>query len=567
MKYNLGNFYLIKKNYKDLNLNEFIGEILQKNENEFYTLKIYIFPESTAIGRQSYMGSNEIYSTDKNLLYQFTGKNETKIEVIPLDRYINLKLKDQPLGKDIYFFRQSYSFKTKEFEPEKLPRICFCKKIFNPDLAFKQCVCGNLFHLECFIKEDTNECWAENCHYNCNQFLEFSQQIQKIMNKSEEKPKTSNNKIDNEKQQNNNSNLFYQFEYKKNNSELLNKKTKRNLEDDIINISRDSGLNLSKKSTSSITTQSKNDKKEQSLILTKKAKSSILIGTSNKNQDNINREKGRSLIYRVLKEGFDLIQNNPVLKNQYYQSNCKNKITNINLSNFSEQIEKNIFSFYKSNSSLYNNYLLEFNKIKRYSQDLLLNIIFGHYTPEQISNFKGDDFLSEEKKKEKEIQKKAQIESMKFKNENNTIQMTMSKGNLLTEKEVFIESNNYENENINLNLKKINSDDKILEKQKQFPDLKMADIKNLISMETPSQQYIKQRLGQMLKQNLDINSLNYFKEKRRNMLMRKAKTLVNQEMKKNISKDDNKENLKNNLEYENKVNENITKIAFNNLLY
>ena len=339
------------------------------------------------------------------------------------------------------------------------------------------------------------------------------------------------------------------------------------MEDDIINISRDSGLNLTKKSTSSITTQSKNDKKEQSLILTKKAKSSILIGTSNKNQDNINREKGRSLIYRVLKEGFDLIQNNPVLKNQYYQSNCKNKITNINLSNFSEQIEKNIFSFYKSNSSLYNNYLLEFNKIKRYSQDLLLNIIFGHYTPEQISNFKGDDFLSEEKKKEKEIQKKAQIESMKFKNENNTIQMTMSKGNLLTEKEVFIESNNYENENINLNLKKINSDDKILEKQKQFPDLKMADIKNLISMETPSQQYIKQRLGQMLKQNLDINSLNYFKEKRRNMLMRKAKTLVNQEMKKNISKDDNKENLKNNLEYENKVNENITKIAFNNLLY
>ena len=36
MKYNIGNFYLIKKNYKDLNLNGFIGEILQKNENELY---------------------------------------------------------------------------------------------------------------------------------------------------------------------------------------------------------------------------------------------------------------------------------------------------------------------------------------------------------------------------------------------------------------------------------------------------------------------------------------------------------------------------------------------------
>ena len=88
MKYNIGNFYLIKKNYKDLNLNGFIGEILQKNENELYTLKIYIFPESTTIGRQSYMGKNEIYSTDKNILYQFTGQNETKIEVYLFIYYV-----------------------------------------------------------------------------------------------------------------------------------------------------------------------------------------------------------------------------------------------------------------------------------------------------------------------------------------------------------------------------------------------------------------------------------------------------------------------------------------------
>ena len=575
MKYNIGNFYLIKKNYKDLNLNGFIGEILQKNENELYTLKIYIFPESTTIGRQSYMGKNEIYSTDKNILYQFTGQNEIKIEVIPLDRYINLKLKDQPLGNDIYFYRQSYSFETKKFNPQKLPKICFCKKIFNPDLTFKQCICGNFFHLDCFIKESTNECWVENCHYNCNNFLDLSQQIRKMMSKSDKNDDISNNnnnnnKTDNDKQQNkqnNNSNFFYQFEFKKNNSELLNKKTKRNSEDDIINISRDSTLNLSKKSTSSFTTQSKNDKIEQSLNLTRKSKSSIIIGSSNKIQENINREKGLSLIYKVLKEGLELIQNNFDLRNQYEQNNNRNKITNTNLSNFSEQIEKNLFLLYKSNSSLYKNFLLEFNKIKKNSQDLLFKIIFGHYTPEQISNFKGDDFLSEEKKKEKEIQKLAQMESMKFKNESNNIKMTMSKGNLLTEKEVFIESNNHENENINLNLKMINSDDKILEKQKQFPDLKISDIKNLISMETPGQQYIKQRLRQMLKQNLDINSLNYFKEKRRNMLIRKAKTLANQEMKKINGNDNDKENIRNYPEYESKVNDYLEKISFSNLLY
>ena len=571
MKYNIGNFYLIKKNYKDLNLNGFIGEILQKNENELYTLKIYIFPESTTIGRQSYMGKNEIYSTDKNILYQFTGQNETKIEVIPIDRYINLKLKDQQIGNDIYFYRQSYSFENKKLNPEKLPKICFCKKIFNPDISFKQCVCGNYFHLDCFIKESTNECWVENCHYNCNNFLDFSQKIQKVMNKSDKKDdfsNNSNNKTDNDKQknkQNNNSNLFYQFEFKKNNSELLNKKTKRNPEEDIINISRDSALNLSKKSTSSFTTQSRSDKIEQSLNLTRKSKSSIIIGSSNKIQENINREKGLSLIYKVLKEGFELIQNNFDLRNQYEQNNNRNKITNTNLSNFSEQIEKNLFLLYKSNSSLYKNFLLEFNKIKKNSQDLLFKIIIGHYTPEQISNFKGDDFLSEEKKKEKEIQKLAQMESMKFKNESNNIKMTMSKGNLLTEKEVFIESNNHENENINLNLKMINSDDKILEKQKQFPDLKISDIKNLISMETPGQQYIKQRLRQMLKQNLDINSLNYFKEKRKNMIIRKAKTLANQEMKKINGND--KENIRNYPEYESKVNDYLEKISFSNLLY
>ena len=55
----------------------------------------------------------------------------------------------------------------------------------GPDLPFKQCICGNYFHLDCFIKESTNECWAENCDYNCNNFLGASQQIQKMMNKSD----------------------------------------------------------------------------------------------------------------------------------------------------------------------------------------------------------------------------------------------------------------------------------------------------------------------------------------------------------------------------------------------
>ena len=84
-------------------------------------------------------------------------------------------------------------------------------------------------------------------------------------------------------------------------------------------------------------------------------------------------------------------------------------------------------------------------------------------------------------------------------------------------------------------------------------------------METPNKENIKLRLEYMLRQNLDINSLNYFKEKRKNMLMKKAKLMVNQEMKKNCAmnnQDNNKENIKDNPEYENMVNEYVNKISF-----
>ena len=49
------------------------------------------------------------------------------------------------------------------------------------------------------------------------------------------------------------------------------------------------------------------------------------------------------------------------------------------------------------------------------------------------------------------------------------------------------------------------------------------------------------------------------------MLMKKAKLMVNQEMKKNSimnNSDNNKENIKNNPEYENMVNEYVNKISF-----
>ena len=563
MKYKIGDFYLIQNYNKELNLNKFIGQILQFDANKIYTITIYIFPESTKNGRQSYMGINEVFSTEIKINYKFIGQNETKVELFHFDRYLNIKLKNKDIGNKVYFYRQFYSFKTQKLTPENLPLVCYCHKIFNPDLSFQKCVCGNLFHIDCFLKENTNECWAENCHFNCNNFLDFSQQLQKVMNKTDKKSDINNEEIDKDRIHiNSNKKFFYQYEYKVDKDDLLNRKTERKQDDKILNISIDNSLNLSKRATSSNTIKSINDKNESKI---KNKKSSLIKENNNTDRENINREKSQSLIYKVLEEGYNLIQNNLILKSQYNESNRGNKVTNFNLYSFSKQIEENLYLLYKSNLSSYRSFLHEFYKIKKESKDLLFKIILGYYGPKQRSNFTGDDFLSEEKKMEKQNQKLVQIGQMKLKNEKDKIQFSMGKGNLLTENQVFIEDKNEVNENINLNLK-INLNEQIIEKQKQFPYLKIYDIKNLISMETPNKQNIKQRLEEMLKQNLDINSINYFKEKRKNMIMKKAKMQMNQRAKKNNNNlNINKENSQNNPENDNKIDEYSKKIAFTDL--
>ena len=257
------------------------------------------------------------------------------------------------------------------------------------------------------------------------------------------------------------------------------------------------------------------------------------------------------------------MENNHSFKRQYDLSDLKNKITNTNLTTFTNQIEENLFYLYKSNPSSYKNYLQEFNKLKKDSQDLLLKIISGHYSPRDISNFKGDDFLSDEKKKEKEQHKKSVIEKMKYKHEDDKIQFEMAKGNLLSVNEAYIENNN-ENENMNLNLTRLNSSDVLLEKQKQFPNLKPQDIKHLIELETPNKDNIKNRIEQAIRKNLDINTINYFMDKRKKILTKKSRNILIQKMKKENS-EFNKENIENIPEYNKKINENIDNISFGNL--
>ena len=140
------------------------------------------------------------------------------------------------------------------------------------------------------------------------------------------------------------------------------------------------------------------------------------INLSNKyhNKDKeskINRDKGEKIIYGILYEVLNnnIINNENILeKYEKYKNNeiynlIKSKDTTLSLLSLrtlAHQIEENLYNLYKNKSSSYYNFLQEFNKCQKNAFDLVIKVIFGEHTPEQISKFKDDDFLSEEQKKE-----------------------------------------------------------------------------------------------------------------------------------------------------------------------
>ncbi len=69
----------------------------------------------------------------------------------------------------------------------------------------------------------------------------------------------------------------------------------------------------------------------------------------------------------------------------------------------------NLYNLYKNKSSSYYNFLQEFYKCHNNASDLVIKIIFDAYTPEEISKFKDEDFLSEGQKREKEKKKKIEL--------------------------------------------------------------------------------------------------------------------------------------------------------------
>lgn len=555
MNYKTGDFYLFKdQNYK---ANQFIGEIIEESNDDLYKLIIYIFPEDTKYGRQHHNSQYEVFLTPSQFLYNFEKKPYKKVEIVKLQEYIYRKYTlNEKLKLPLYFFRQAYLLEKNIFNPERLPLECYCQEIFNPDIPFQKCICGNIFHLNCLIQSTSSKCWSKDCNFNCNELLNEEQKIEKATIISKINDVNSNKTIKNKE---------IDIDIDKNQNNILNKKTKReknqNEEEDNKNKIKFNNINnYSEPQNSKLYLNKQNSQTERKIQI---------IGEKNFN-NNINRNKGIDLIHNVLLEGLKILTNNCQLLekyNKYQNTEIYNYIKSKNelfskfyLKQFSEKIEKYLFDLYKNNSSSYFTFLQDFNKCKNDSQDLLIKIILGEYKPEQISKFKEDDFLSEEQKKLKEEKKKSEINKMLLKNDDKEIKLTLNKGTMLSQQEIFYDDKNNDNQYMesetNFNsresfesnkLKEYN--EKIREKQKQFPNLKIEDIKLLISLKDPNRDYIEKKLNQLIQDNFEINEQHYFFEKRNIILDKEAKKII----KKNIKQNN-----------ENKNNDNIINLIDNN---
>ena len=526
-----GHFYIIRDNI-NYKANKFIGEILKECEDNTFLLNIYIFPEDTKDGRQEHMSSNEVFLTPSQILLKFDKNWKSEVEVVSLINYINRKyINKEKLKFPLYFQRQTYSLEKNLFYPTVLPLNCFCNQIFNPDYSFKLCDCGKFYHTSCIIQANPSICLIKECKNNLNNYLNEQEQIQKA--------KMLSKNIEED---------FFGLKLSKSNSSdmnLLKKKKYREKNEEEIEKEKEND-NTKKKS---IKFNDEKSKLDLNIPKKEKARSIEIIGEKKSNEFKINKEKGADKIYNILKEGLNYIKINLNILEKY--KNCKN-----------------------NKPSSFSNYLQEFNKCKKNSIDLIIIIILEEYSPEEISQFKENDFLSDEQKKENEEKKKNEINKMRFKSDENEVKLIINKGRMLSEKEIYNEDRNEDNlfisnENSNVEILENNKikeyNEKIKEKKKQFPNMNIDEIKMLIDLKELNSQYIDDKLNKLIQDNFDIEEQDYFFEKRKIILEKEAKKIL----KKNKKNNENNNNNNGNLEtIEKKIRDITFEIQFNlNSLY
>ena len=559
MLYKKGEYFLIQdNNYK---ANKFIGEILDQKERNLYLLNVYIFPEDTKDGRQYYMSQYEVFLTSSEVLYSFDKKNEVKVEVTTIEEYISRKyISNEKVKYPLYFKRQIYCCEKNIFAPDKLPLICYCQEIFNPDKPFKKCVCGEVFHPDCLLQSKSNKCWSSSCDFNCNQYLSEEEQIQKLKLLYGDIRKGIDD-INTEMGKDNN-----------NTKNLLNKKKNRDTKDENDNIEIFNRTDILSNSTELNNSVKNKDKDKEKTIDIKDEK---------KNKENIinkeKRERAINIIYNNLIKGKEIIKNDLSLLEKY--ENCVNKeIYNyiktdeemfllFQLKQLSEKIEDNLYKLYSNNQSSYLNFLQYFNQCKHNSTDLLIKIIFGELSPEYVSRFTEYDFMSDEQKKKQELKKNSELNKMIIKNDDSDLIFTLNKGRMLSEKEIYNDEKNNMNDLWNRNDEKnldglknqktIHYEEKIKEKQKQFPNMNIDDVKMLLQLTEPNEEVIEKKLNDLIQENFELNEQNNFFEKRKITLEKEARKIINKEEK------DKKKKIKDNIY---NINDKIDKNKMENII-
>lgn len=591
ISYHRDDFYLIQDpNYK---AGQFIGKIKTIGLNEVI-LSIYIFPEDTKEGKKPHMSLYEIFLTKDEMKYKFKG-NELQVTVTDLQNYIQKKYiqKEDLFTRKLYFQRQKY-LDNGQFIPN-LQRICYCQEYFNPDFIFKICNCGSYFHPICFMRSETNKCWNKTCLVDCSIFFSPEEMFdkKKKISLSQVQSPVSNSPI--KKSVVMSENMFFKEnlkstgkpsetitldEFSEFNTAELFKKSKKKLpvnnnatiemfltkihlqekekekkikQEPFINLGikteTPNHVNSPIKSTTKIfdTTiyEKKNIGGHSTLI-----KIEPNYQEENKKKTETEREKARKIIYDNLINGIKLLQNNTKILDDFGKENPKlnEQISLIKSNNFTiietkykelaTSIENNLFNNCEQKaSSKYFAFLQEFALLVRDSKKILYRVILGDLTSEEISKFKGDDFLPEEKRKELEELKQKEIQKMKFEGPMK-IKAISNKGRMLTEIQDIIDVN----KNINYNLdtqislgveeKQFLSDgkknpryeyyQKLKLMQEKYPYMCENDIKFLVEAKEPNEEDITNKLNSIIQETLDLEEQKELFSFRRQKLKKKA---------------------------------------------
>ena len=571
-------FYLIKDS--TFNAEKFIGRVSSLNPNGIALLNVYIFPEDTQNGRKTYNSFLEIFLTEKEIAYQFEGE-ETQVSVTNLENFIKRKFiqKENLSNRQLYFQRQKY-LDNGEFEPP-LEKICYCHQYFNPDFTFKICSCGKYFHQLCFMRNESNKCWNEKCNVDCSIFFTPEEMLDKKKKNNQNQIQSLNSSINNKRSVGVNEDYFSKGnidkEDNKNNiisleemtqfdtSELFKKgkkkninpipektiQIKNNIEEKEVKIKTEKFINLGFKVEKGVTSPAKQPRIFDTTIYEKKPgggyqvqaqiKSEINIIEDTKKKTESDREKARKIIHDNLINGVKYLQKHPEILENLGKENPnlngqitmikKNDISVINThyTELTNSIEKNLFENceQKTQGSYFLPFLREFALLIKESRKILIKVILGEITSEEISKFKGDDFLPEEKKREKEELKNKEIEKMKFKGPMKFLAIS-NKGRMLTEiqETIDVNRNNYgfdtqlRDDGNSSHLSEYYEKVKLM--KEKYPNMAENDIKFLVEVKEPDGEEIQSRLNSVIQETFNLEEKKELFTMRKRFLQRKA---------------------------------------------